>query len=170
MLVVGINSAYNWTIKDGRVRDARLRQVAARLAAAPPGVTKIVVVHHELVPAPRFDTQRVATGARAAVDVFARHGVELVLSGHLHQAYVMPSEAYYPSGGRPFLIVHAGTTTSHRGRGSERRRHTCNWIRVADTEIVVSHLGWDAAAGRFAAWSRHHFPRRGSEPYGLEIL
>lgn len=171
MLVVGINSAYNWTVTGGRVRRARLRQVAARLDAAPPGAARVVVVHHELAPAPRFDTRRVLKGARAAVDVFARHGVELVLAGHLHQSYVLPSEAYYPTGGEPFLIVHAGTTTSDRGRGSERGRFTCNWVRVADSEIAVAHLGWDAAARRFAVWSRHCFPRRGgrSEPYGLEV-
>ncbi len=120
MLVVGINTAYNWTIKEGRIHRRRLRQVAERLSAAPAGLARIVVAHHELVPAPRFDTQRVLRNAYEAVEIFCRHGVELVLSGHLHQAYVMPSEAYYPSSRRPLMIVHAGTTTSHRGRGCER--------------------------------------------------
>jgi 3',5'-cyclic AMP phosphodiesterase CpdA len=170
MLVVGINSAHNWTVKDGRIRSSRLRQVAAMLEAAPSGQAKIVVVHHELVPAPRFDTQSVLSGSREAVEVFARRGVELVLAGHLHQSYVMPSEAFYPLGQRPFMIIHAGTTTSHRGRGSERRRYTCNWVRIEGDEIAVSHLGWDADAGGFMVRSRHHFPRRGREPYGLEVL
>ncbi len=170
MLVVGINTAYNWTIKEGRVHRRRLRQVAERLAAAPEGVAKIVVAHHELVPAPRFDTQRVLRNAYEAVEIFSRHGVELVLSGHLHQSYVMSSEAYYPSSHRPFLIVHTGTTTSHRGRGCERRRCTCNWIRIGDAEITVSHLLWEAEAGGFVERSRHQFPRRGREPYALEVM
>jgi len=174
LLVVGINTAHGWTFKDGRIRRRRLREVASRLAAAPAERTRIVVAHHELVPAPRFDHQRVLRNAYEAVEVFSHHGVDMVLSGHLHQSYVMPSEAYYPSGRRPFLIVHAGTTTSHRGRGSERRRYTCNWIRLTGEEVTISCLGWEPEAGspnagRFVTWSRHHYPRRRGEPYGLEL-
>ena len=168
MLVIGLNTAYNWTIKEGRIHRRRLRQVAERLAAAPPGAVKIVVAHHELVPAPRFDTQRVLRNAYEAVEVFCRHGVELVLSGHLHQSYVMLSEAYYPTSYSPFVIVHAGTTTSHRGRGCERRRYTCNWIRIDDDALTVSPLMWDADSAAFVERSRHRFPRRAAEPYGLD--
>ena len=168
LLVIGINTAFSWTVKDGRILRSRLRQVERLLAKAPDDRTRIIVAHHELVPAPRFDTQRVLSGARTAVDIFARQRVEMVLSGHLHQSYVLSSEAYYPSGRRPFLIVHAGTTTSRRGRGCERRRYTCNWIRILPDEIEISHLGWDTKVRRFVKWSRHHFPRRSSEPYALE--
>ena len=168
LVVIGINTAFNWTVKDGRIRRPRLRQVEQLLEQAPAEATRIIVAHHELVPAPRFDTQRVLSGAHEAVEVFTRHGVEMVLSGHLHQSYVMPSEAYYPSGRRPFLVVHAGTTTSHRGRGCERRCCSCNWIRIASQEVEVSHLGWDKQLGRFVERSRHLFPRRRSPVYALE--
>jgi 3',5'-cyclic AMP phosphodiesterase CpdA len=170
LLVVGVNTAFNWTIKGGRIRRARLRQLERRLARAPDRLVKIVVAHHQLVPAPRFDSQRVMGHAREAVDVFRRGGVELVLSGHLHQAWISSSEAYYPSGRPPVLLVYSGTSTSSRGRGCERRRNTCNWIVVDDGEIRVSHLGWDGDEGRFREWSRHVFPRRGRRPYGLEAV
>ncbi len=166
LLVVGINSAFNWTTANGRITLARLRQVGELLAAAPPGVAKIITVHHELIPPPSFGTQRVLRNADKAVDLFSRSGVELVLAGHLHQAYIARSETYYPSGRRPFPIVHSGTTTSDRGRGGERRRFTCNWIRL-DDELVISHLGWDPGEGRFVEWSRHVFPRRQQELYAL---
>lgn len=169
LLVVGINTAFNWTIKDGRIRESRLREVEARLAAAA-DKTKIIVAHHELIPAPRFDTQRVLAGARAAAEVFARQGVDMVLSGHLHQAYVMPSEAFYPSDDLPFLVIHSGTTTSHRGRGCERRRYSCNWIRIADEQLTVSHLRWNESSRLFDERSRHHFPRRTRQPYALETV
>lgn len=170
LLVVGVNTAFNWTVKGGRIRRARLRRIQRRLAEAPDHLVKIVVAHHELVPAPCFDTQRVMVNAREAVDVFSRGGVELVLSGHLHQAWISSSEAYYPSGRPPVLLVHSGTSTSDRGRGCERRRSTCNWIVVGGDEIRVSHLGWDDAEGRFLEWSRHVFPRRRRQPYGLEAV
>ncbi len=170
MLVVGVNTAYNWTIKDGRITRRRLRRLAEVLADAPAGLTRIVVAHHELIPAPRFDTQRVLANAYETVEVLARLGADLVLSGHLHQAWVGNTESYYPSGRRPVLLVHAGTTTSSRGRGMERKRNTCNWIRVERDDLTVSHLTWDPAVGYFVESSRHRFPRRHRRPYGLETM
>ena len=168
LLVVGINSAFNWTTANGRITRSRLREVGELLAQAPPGVTKIIAVHHELIPPPSFGTQRVLRNAYEAGELFSRLDVELVLAGHLHRSYIGSSEAYYPSGRRPFLILHSGTTTSTRGRGCERRRFTCNWIRLDDDELTISHLGWDPDAGRFLEWSRHVYPRRQREPYALE--
>ncbi len=167
MLVVGVNTAFNWTMKDGRVTRAGIQRLR-KLLAESPGRAMIVVAHHPMVPAPRFDTQRVLGNVLAVVDLLAGSGVEMVLSGHLHQAWISTSEAYYPSGRRPVLLVHSGTSTSSRGRHSEHGRNTCNWIRLSDDEIEISHLGWDPAAGRFRECSRHRYPRRGREVYALE--
>ncbi len=175
LLVVGVNTAFNWTQKDGRATRAGRRRLQAVLADAAPGQSKldrikIVVAHHPVVPAPRFDTQRVLAGAHAVVDLLADSDVELVLSGHLHQAWIGSTENYYPSGRRPVLLAHSGTSTSNRGRGCERRRNTCNWIRLAKDEIEISHLAWDPDTSHFHAFSRHHYPRRGRETYALETF
>ena len=130
MLVVGINTAFNWTIKGGRIGSRRLREVGELLAAAPGELFKVVVAHHHLIPPPNFGSQRVLGHARRAMRLFAAAGVDLVLSGHQHQTYIGSSEDFYPQGLRPVIIVHSGTTTSSRGRAGERHRNTCNWIEV----------------------------------------
>ncbi len=168
MAVVGVNTAFNWTVRDGRVSRASQRSLASRLAAVPKGVAKIVVAHHQLVPPPRFDTQRVLENAHDMITILNREGVEMVLSGHLHQSWIGNTEAYYPSGGRPVLLVHSGTSTSSRGRGCERRRNTCNWIRLRDREIEISNLAWDPSSRRFFEQSRHLYPRRDQETYALK--
>lgn len=171
MLLVGINTAHGWTQKEGRITRSTLRRVAHQLRQAPPGAAKIIVAHHQLIPAPRYGDRRVLVGAYEALDVFSRHGVDLVLSGHLHQAYFGTSESYQPSSERPpVVILHSGTTTSDRGRGCERGRNTGNWIRIERDEIVISHLEWDAASRRFHELSRHHFPRPARDPYALETF
>ena len=167
MLVIGVNTAFNWTIKGGRVTGSGRRRLA-RLLERGSGRAKIVVAHHQLVPPPRFDSQRVLRNARRLVELLAGSAVELVLSGHLHQTWIGSTEAYYPSGRRPVLLLHSGTSTSNRGRGSERLLSTCNWIRLEDREIEISHLGWDPADRRFLERSRHRFPRRDVESYSLE--
>lgn len=170
MLLVGINTAHSWTQKEGRITRSTLRRVGRRLLQAPPGVVKIVVAHHQLIPAPRYGDRRVLVGAYEALDVFSRCGVDLVLSGHLHQAYLGTSETYQPSGRSPVVILHSGTTTSNRGRGCERGRNTANWIRVEREAIVISHLEWAPETRNFCELSRHHFPRRQRQPYALELF
>ncbi|MBV8202568.1 MAG: hypothetical protein JOZ15_18280, partial [Acidobacteria bacterium] len=137
---------------------------------APPGLFKVVVPHHDLVPPPNFKRQRVLANARRAIRLFAGAGVDLVLSGHQHQTYIGTSEEYYPMGEAPVIIVHSGTTTSSRGRGGERRLNTCNCIEFDASSLTVSHYGWQPALDRFAEQSRHWYPRRQVTPYTLEAI
>ena len=169
MAVLCINSAHGWTDKNGRIPGRRLAEIDHRLGQVPAHKAKIIVVHHELAPAPRFDSLRVLDGAPEAVDVFVRHGVELVLSGHLHQGFAASSEAYYPSGRAPTLFLHAGTTTSSRGRGSEVRRNSCNWIEIDDHAVQYAHLGWHAENQHFVTWSEHRYPRFAQRLDGLPV-
>jgi len=167
--VVGINTAHGWTHKNGRIPLGRLREVARELSGSERRF-RVVVAHHHLDPGPRFDSQRLIRNAHESVELFTRLGVDLVLSGHLHQCYHSTSEAWFPSGRRPFLILHAGTTTSSRGRGAERRRNTCNWIRVEEETLEFSHLSWCPDREQFRELSRHRFPRRDREPFALELV
>jgi 3',5'-cyclic AMP phosphodiesterase CpdA len=170
LLVVGINSAFNWTFKDGRIKLSRLLAVGEVFAAAPERVFKVAVVHHHLIPPPNFGTQRVLANAYEAIDLFSSVGVDLILSGHLHQAYIGNSEEFYPKGRPPVVILHSGTTTSNRGRAGERERNTCNWIAADGRSMVVSHYRWHHDLGRFAEHSRHWYPRQELVPYTLEGL
>lgn len=167
LFVVGTNTAFHWTIRDGRFTHASLRRLTDVLEASPRGLAKIVIAHHHMIPPPRFDTSRVTEMAREASALFSELGVEMVLSGHLHQSWIGTSEEYYPTGGRPVLLVHTGTTTSRRGRGWERRRNSCNWITIDDERVVVSHLLWRGPDAGFLDWSRHEYPRGAAEPYAL---
>jgi 3',5'-cyclic AMP phosphodiesterase CpdA len=115
--VLGINSTrpaglhYDWS--RGRLTRKRLARLIARLDALPPGLTKLVVTHHPLLPPPGEKWIPVTGGAKRAMAAFAQHGVQLVLAGHLHRFYVRPGG---PNGGLP-LVLQGSTSTSHRLRG-----------------------------------------------------
>jgi 3',5'-cyclic AMP phosphodiesterase CpdA len=116
--VVGLNTArrasahLDWS--RGRVSDHRLRRLIGRLDALPPALTRIVVGHHPLLaPGDAATHPQIAGNARHALAEFAAHGVRLVLSGHLHQAYFRLAA---PDGPSP-LIVQGGSATSTRLRG-----------------------------------------------------
>jgi 3',5'-cyclic AMP phosphodiesterase CpdA len=115
--VLGLNSTrpaglhYDWS--RGRVTRRALARLAARLDALPPGLMKVVVTHHPLLPPPRENRLPVTGGAKRALAEFARLGVHLVLAGHLHRFYLLPGG---PAGGLP-LVLQGSTSTSHRLRG-----------------------------------------------------
>jgi 3',5'-cyclic AMP phosphodiesterase CpdA len=170
MLVAGINTAYNWTWKGGRITSRRLHELGELLAAAPARQFKVVVPHHQLIPPPNFGSRGVLVNARRAMAALSAAGVDLVLAGHLHQSYVGSSEEFYPRGRPPVVILHSGTTTSSRGRAAERRRNTCNWVSFDERSLSVSHYAWQPRLERFAEQSRHLYPRRQVSPYTLECI
>jgi 3',5'-cyclic AMP phosphodiesterase CpdA len=167
-IAVGINTAHGLTFTEGRIRKSRLREVATLLRGVPDSLVKMVVAHHHLVPPPRFGSQKVLTNAFEAIDVFSRAGVDLILSGHHHQSFIANSEDFYPKGRPPVVILHSGTTTSNRGRGSERDKNTCFWIEVGEKSMAIGQLRWESGLGTFAEHSRHLYPRQECDPYILE--
>jgi 3',5'-cyclic AMP phosphodiesterase CpdA len=159
LFVAGINTAHNWTRKHGTVRPRRLRELRAAAAEAPAGAFKVVVAHHPLVRTPHLLGEPAVRRARVAAALFADIGVELVLSGHVHLYFLGHSQDYYPHLPAHFRILHAGTTTSRRGRGTERDRNSCNWIEFDSAHVTVQQLVWQPELRRFehgqgAAWSR----------------
>jgi 3',5'-cyclic AMP phosphodiesterase CpdA len=168
LLAVGINTAHGWTFKNGRVTPQRMLEVGRLLQAAPASQFKIIVAHHHLIHPPWFNPQPVARNAWEAMEVFTRNGVELILSGHLHQSFIGNSEEFYPLGRPPVVILHSGTTTSNRGRAGERDKNTCNWVTIDDQTLRVSNFRWEPTLGRFAEHSRHLYPRHSRRPYTVE--
>jgi 3',5'-cyclic AMP phosphodiesterase CpdA len=161
LVVIGVNTAYNWTFTGGRLTRRQLERVERLLAPAPSSALKVVVAHHQLVPPPAPEARGVLANAARALRVFSRAGVDLVLSGHLHQSYVAACQGVSPAG--RMLVVHTGTTTSSRGRGVELQQNTCNWLSIGERTVQISTLRWQAGASRFIEQSRHLYPRQISE-------
>ncbi len=163
LFVVGLNTAYGWTLTEGRLTLAQLRRLEERLEAAPAEAFKLVIAHHHLIPPPRFKTQSVLIHAFEAIEILAQQGADLVVSGHHHITYLGSSEQYYPQGLHPVVVLHSGTTTSSRGRGHETGHNSCNWIRVDQRSLEITNLRWDIDRGEFRPVAHHRLPRRGHE-------
>lgn len=150
---VGVNTAFSWTVKHGRLRPADLADLDRRLARLSPEITRIVVAHHPLALLPELGGEPAARGGAAALAACGRRRVDLVLSGHLHHGFSGPVAAGNP------LVLHAGTATSSRGRGLERGRNSFNWIEIEENALAVEHRFWDPVRGAFATENRRRFPR-----------
>lgn len=159
---VGLNStAPLRAITNGRVHRRQLDYCAEALADAPEGALRAVVAHHHFAPAPDYERTDVMPRARRALDRFQELGVELILGGHLHRAYIGNSLDIYPGSDREhgIIIAQSGTTTSRRGRAREREKNSFNFIQVDRDTLTVTHYVYFSALGRFAPASRHLYPR-----------
>ena len=172
-VIVGLDSSSPYrAISNGRLSSRQLGYCVEALEQAPEGALRIVVLHHHLVPSPGFDRQTPMLQSKRMLDVLTQLRVDLVLSGHLHRAYVGNSLDVYsgPDRSHGIIVAQCGTTTSRRGRGSEQEKNTFNWVRLNDHTVEVTLYMYFAERDTFSPVSRHCFarPNRGFLQEGLE--
>lgn len=164
VVLAGLDStAPRSAISNGRIHRHQLRHFEAVFAAVPEDMARIVVAHHHFAPGHDKVFDVAMAGSRRAIDCFVEQKVEMILGGHLHRSYIGNSIDFYPGHHRErgVIIVQCGTSTSTRGKGRERDENTFNLIEVGTETLAVTHYLYFEAAGRFAAISKHVFPRVG---------
>ena len=116
-LVLGFNTTRSWQPhlrwQEGTARLRDIESAREALSSAPEGCFKAVAAHHPLMPAPGFPRAEPVRRAKLALSAFAACGVDLVMSGHIHQSYAIETEVE----GWPMLVVGAPTALSSRMRG-----------------------------------------------------
>jgi 3',5'-cyclic AMP phosphodiesterase CpdA len=162
--VVSLDStAPHTAIVNGRLSDRQLLFAADVFSDAPQGDLKVLVAHHNFIPAPDFEPQQYLPGFRRYLSALGKMKVDLFLGGHLHRAFVGSSLDAYPEGrnAHPMVIAHSGTTTSTRGRARERGANSLNLIRIQEGEMVVIPHLLDGRDGEFLPTGSMSFPRAG---------
>jgi len=162
-VVVSLNStAPRRAIVNGRIDRDQLEFAARAFEDAGPGDARILVAHHHLAPAPDYESDTFIPRAREVLNWCDQMGVEMILGGHLHRAYIGDSLDVYPGEelDKGIVIVQSGTTTSHRGRARESAKNSFNVIRIARKHLEITHFMYFDDVGGFAPFSMHAFPRR----------
>ena len=152
--IAGVNTVRLMSTKDGRLNRSQVERVCGQFGTVPAELIRIVVTHHPMdVPAGDLDHPTL-TRAKMAMGHFARCGVDLFLSGHLHSGLTLASSARYPLPGYSAVVVHAGTAVSTRTRGEP---NAWNLIRLEAGAISVQQMVWNTkkfAAGRIEQYSK----------------
>lgn len=164
VVMVGLDStAPRRSISNGRIYRRQLRHAAEAFADVAPDKVRIVVAHHHFAPGHDRVFDIPMPGSKRAIDSFVEQRVEMILGGHLHRSYIGNSLNFFPGHHRDrgVIIVQCGTTTSSRGKGSEREENTFNLIEAGAETLTVTHFLYYEEAGKFAPLSKHVFPRPG---------
>lgn len=163
-IIVALNSTSpRRAISNGRIHQEQLDYCREQFTNAPDETAKIVVAHHHFAPAPDYERDQTMPKAQRAMDCFLKLGVDLILGGHLHRAYIGNSLDIYPKSTRDhgIVIVQCGTSTSRRGRGKERERNSFNIVKISESMLRVTHYMFFDDLNEFGPLSRHIFPRAG---------
>ena len=161
-IIVGLDStAPHTAITNGFISKKQLEQTATVIRSEPAAQVRIVVAHHPFAPAPDLLHDKRMPNSKRAIQQFVELGVDMILGGHLHRAYIGNSLDFYPGvhRDRGIIIVQCGTTTSRRGRGRESEKNTLNLIEVRPSTIVIHHFMYFHETGRFDRVSFHAFVR-----------
>ena len=160
--VRGVNTARaaqlrsNWS--KGVIDLEQTRRAAEALEQAPKGALRVIACHHpliEMIGTPM--TGDVRRGREAAL-MFARHGVDLVVTGHVHVPFALPITV----GDKCSYAVGAGTL-SKRVRGTPPGFNQIEWDSA---EVRVTALAWTGS--HFEAQRVWNLPRRGGETAARE--
>ena len=123
---------------------------------------RVLVLHHNLVSPPGTGTHKPIADAQHVLDQLAQAHVDVVLSGHLHHAFVVNTLDIYPGANRSrgTLVCNCGTTTARRGRSYEREKNSFNLLSFESTgAITVEHWVYFSADAAFSCVSQHTFFR-----------
>lgn len=164
VVIVGLDStAPRQAITNGRLHRHQLDFCTRAFADAPCDAVRIIVAHHHFAPAPDYIRDQTMPKARRAMEKFVELGVDIILGGHLHRAYIGNSLDFFPGNHRDrgIIIVQSGTTTSRRGRGREREKNSFNLVELDTDLVAVTHYMYFHEDNGFAPLSRHFFPRPG---------
>lgn len=165
-VIVGLDTTSPYrNITNGRIHRWQLDLCSQALADAPSDAARIIVAHHHFAPAPDYLHDWTMPHARRAIDRFVDLGVEMILGGHLHRAYIGNSLDFFPGSHRErgIIIVQSGTSTSRRGRGREREKNSFNLIEITTTTLTITHFVYFNQEHDFKPFSRHMFPRPGRQ-------
>ncbi|WP_342745836.1 metallophosphoesterase [Caulobacter mirabilis] len=144
----GVQLRANWS--KGAISARQAGAAVRALAAAPEGALRVAACHHPLIEMVGAPMSGKVHGGRAAAAVFARGGVDLVLTGHVHAPFVLP----FSGGDGRTWAVGAGTL-SVRERGVPAG---FNCIEAEADGVTCTALTWTGS--RFEPWRTWRLDRR----------
>ena len=160
LAVVGLNSVRPWRQQGGALEDDQLVSVAARLGSAPAGAFRVVALHHHLAAPPWPSKRKEPIQHRDEVlRAFAEAGVELVLSGHVHQTSVAERREFETLEGRENRALVLATVPGI-GRPRPYRRGEARGVNIYEvgaSTLDVTTYAWDGTA--FTEVGRRSFAR-----------
>jgi 3',5'-cyclic AMP phosphodiesterase CpdA len=164
--VVGINTARpvlpHWNWANGMVSQAQVQFVENQFRHADNDKVRILVCHHPLLNVRGAPIDTVVWGSTDLLRVLELQQVDVVLTGHIHHASILPREEW-----RGPVMVGASSATSSRLRSQS---NGYNILRLSKDKVEVELVHWNGTS--HVVFESLSIPRRlegQSEPSPAEL-
>lgn len=156
LFAIGVNTTRPWRHKDGEVSAQQIDYVCQQLQRTHAHQLRVVAVHQPVFVERDSDRANLLHGHNQAIQAWAAAGADLILSGHIHLAYVRNLREQHPKLTRSLWTASAGTALSKRVR--ESQANSVNLIRyhsalLNSTQLPrtcsVERMDFDATSSRF---------------------
>lgn len=151
LFIIGVNTTRPWRHKDGEVSAQQIEHVSQKLQRALPHQLRIVVVHQPVFVERDSDRENLLHGHNLAIKAWSVAGADLILSGHIHLAYVRNLKEQLQDLPSRTWIVSAGTALSKRLRDGHPNSVNLIHYNLADMPHTckVDRMDYDAISSRF---------------------
>jgi 3',5'-cyclic AMP phosphodiesterase CpdA len=161
LVVLGLNSVRPWRGQSGALTRDTVAKAVRRLQEGASDAVRIVALHHHLAAPPWRTARKRPLGRRDEIlRTLVAAGVELVLTGHVHQGAVAERREFtvLEEGPQRALVL---ATSPALGRPRPQRKEEARGLNVCEvdaTTITVRTFAWDGEA--FLEVGRRLFARR----------
>ena len=158
--IIGFDATSRWRHTRGKLSDMQvIEQTKRAREQLKPDAILVACVHQPLYTAWPEDKENILIRAEHTANLFAEHGVDMVLSGHVHVPLIATTQELYPQLPRHFVLSGAGTAVSYRTR--PRAPNSFNSIRIGSEggtpSIEVTLMEYDKESGQFVAKQSQRF-------------
>lgn len=144
VFLVAINTARpivpHWNWANGMVSKDQVQFVSNQFRYAPEGKVRILVCHHPLTNVETVPIDTIVWNSADLLHALEEQCVDLVLTGHVHHASILPREEGAPAGP---VMVGSASATSTRLRS---QTNGYNLIRIEKHKLHVDLIHWDGSA------------------------
>lgn len=152
VLVMGLNTVHPLRWKEGTVATEQLDWIE-QLVARHPDKFHVLAAHHPLVHVAERPLEHRVLRHESLLRTLERVGIDLVLTGHLHESYDGPARTFGVA--EAILVAQASTATSTRLRGHV---NAYNRVTVGGTHVHIELRAY--GDGRFSCARIGNYERR----------
>jgi 3',5'-cyclic AMP phosphodiesterase CpdA len=132
--VLGVNTSRALRWSSGSISAAQVNRIREKFLALPSNLIKVVVLHHNIMPSRGKHGERLLGHAKDFFLGVRDCGIDIVLTGHLHDSYtnVLSKDTTF---GKPLIVSQAGTAVSRRVRNGFNEY---NLVHIGDRQVQIS--------------------------------